>query len=75
MHPAPFSTTLPAPLRSLAAHRAALIALLGVDDDLDDAAVCVPRARVDDADLIAIEHRRGRAKVAARKLMLGGCCG
>jgi len=48
----------------------ALRALLGLDDDLDDAAVFTPRARVGQDEVDAILQRRGNAKKLARQLWL-----
>lgn len=66
MHPAPIDTTI----RPRSAVLVALRDLLGADDDLDDAVIVEPRARVEHDEVEVILHRRAAAKVRARKLML-----
>ncbi len=71
MHPAPIDTTI----RPRSAALVALRDLLGADDDLDDAVMIEPRARVEPVEVEVILHRRGKAKVAARRVILGVRCG
>lgn len=66
-YPAPVDTTK----RAASTEAALLRDLFSADEDLDDAVVFVPRARVDDADADRVERARGAVKRRVRQWLMG----
>lgn len=67
MYPAPIDQTL----RPKSAAFAAMVALLGADDALDDVATIVARGRALPETVTGRLIDRARAKIRARRVMLG----